>query len=189
MNSIKSGLIVLLILGLGCSPVPKTQSPVYYEQAPKEAPRSVFTAAKDTLILARVKTKLFSDDLVDQGEIDISVRHGVVFLEGNAQDIYHRRMITDLIQTVDGVVRVENRLNMIHSGTTFVTSETIIRDQIIMALMSDQDLGGRPIMVRVTADQVILSGNVGSEFQKQKAAAAAKGYAGDRRLIDQLKVE
>lgn len=188
MNILKSVLISLVILGLGCSTAPKKESPVYFEQAPEEAPRSVFTAAEDTLILARIKSKLFSDDLVDQGGIDIRVRHGVVFLEGSARDVYHRRMITDLIQTVDGVVRVENRLNMIHTGTTFVTSEILVRDQIKMALLRDQELGSHPIIVKVTADQVTLSGSVGSQFQKQKAVAMAKGYAGDRQVVDQLKV-
>lgn len=188
MNSLKSGLIGLLVMGMGCSPAPETGSPVYYEQTPKEAPRSVFTAAEDTLILARIKAKLFSDDLVDQGGIDISVLHGVVFLEGSARDIYHRRMITDLIQTVDGVVRVENRLSMIHTGTTFVTFETLVQNQIKMALIRDQELRNHPIMVRVTADQVILSGSVGAQLLKQKAVAVAKGYAGDRRVVDQLRV-
>ncbi len=182
-------MALMLLLGLGCSTTPEHGSVVYYDPAPQQAPRSVFTAVEDTLVLARIKTKLFSDDLVDQGEIDITVRHGVVFMQGNAQDIYHRRMITDLIQTVEGVVRIENRLGMIHQGTTFVTLETLVRDQIRLSLLNDSELSRYPIAVQATAAQVILSGSVGSLSQKERAAAMAKGYAGNRRVIDQLRVE
>ncbi|WDP88783.1 MAG: BON domain-containing protein [Desulfobacter sp.] len=176
----------ILLLAAGCASAPPKGSPVYYNRAPEETPRSVFTAAEDTLILARIKSKLFSDDLVDQDDIDIRVRHGVVILEGNARDIYHRRMIMDLIQTVDGVVRIENRMALIHSGTTFATSESVTRDRIQMALLGDPELGPYPVRVTATRDEVILTGSVGSQVLKQKAAAIAKGFAGDRRVVNQL---
>lgn len=108
-------LIILIIIGTGCtSGNPDNGSPVYYQPSPKQAPRSVFTLAEDALILNQIKNKIFSDDLVDKGKIDIQVRHGVVFLEGNAEDLYHRRMIIDIIQAVEGVVRIESHLGVIH---------------------------------------------------------------------------
>jgi len=181
-------VILLGMIGSGCSTAPQKGSPVYYQQDPRHAPRSFFTAAEDTLTLTRIKTKLFSDDLVDQGDIDITVRHGVVFLEGYARDIYHRRILTDLVQTVEGVSRVENRLGMKHPGTTFVTTEALIRDQIKMALLSDPELNTHPVIIHATTGQVILSGSVGSQAQKHKAAAIAMGYSGDRQVVNQLLV-
>lgn len=109
--------LAALFFAAGCSsPQP---SPIHYRTGPDETPRSMATAAHDTLILTRIKSKLASDDLVDPGEIRIRVRHQVAILEGYARDVYHRRMVINLVRTVDGVVRVEDRMGLIHPPTPY----------------------------------------------------------------------
>lgn len=160
---------------------------MYHKATPQEAPRSVLTVVDDSLTLAKIKKKIFYDDLVDQDDIDISVRHGVVYLDGTAQDEYHRRMMEDLIRTVDGVTRIENRMNLAHRGTVFQTAESLVVDQIRMNLIRDPDLATLPLAVEATPTRVILSGQAKSEVQKQKAATIAANFAGDRQVINEIK--
>ena len=177
-----------LILTLGCGSSSNTGSPVYYTASPQEAPRSFTTVMDDSLTLARIKTKIFSDDLVDQDGIDITVRHGVVYLTGTAQDDYHRRMVADLIRTVEGVGRIENRLRVAHRGTTFETTEGMISQKIKLNLLRDPVVGPQPIVVETTPTRILLSGSVKSQSQKQQAAAIAQMNAGDRKVINQISV-
>ncbi|MCG8616721.1 MAG: BON domain-containing protein [Desulfobacterales bacterium] len=180
-------LSAVICMVVGCT---SSQSPgpaVYHANTHQEAPRSVITVVDDSLTLAKIKKKIFYDDLVDQDDIDISVRHGVVYLTGTAKDEYHRRMMTDLIRTVDGVTRIENRMNLAHRGTVFQTAESLVVDQIRMNLIRDPDLATLPLAVEATPTRVILSGQVRSEVQKQKAATIAATFAGDRQIINEIK--
>lgn len=181
-------LTLLLWCAFGCTSSPRQGSPVYSAPSAKDAPRSVTTMARDAVILTRIKSKIFSDDLVSQGDADITVRHGVVYLEGTAVDHYQGRMLADLIRTVDGVVRVENRLTAVRTGTRFVSHDEFVTGKIKMSFLKDQDLNQLPIIVETTADKVVLKGNVASQVLKQKAQAIAGEFAGDRQVINQLTV-
>jgi len=180
----------LILAGLvsSCTSSNSQGSPIYYEQSAKETPRSITTIAKDTLVLTRVKSKIFSDDLVSEEGIDIMVRNGVVFLEGTTSDRYQSRMIENLIRSVDGVVGVENNLKAIHTGTTFVNKGSLVAEKIQTALMKDQELGRLPIMVQATSGQVVITGSVTSQAQKQRASAIAEAYAESRPIMNQLTV-
>ncbi len=177
---------ICLLLLQACASTPNQGSPVYYHPSPQERPRSFTTVVSDSVVLARIKKKLFSDDLVDQGDVEIAVRHGVVYLTGIARDDYHRRMVVDLIRSVEGVTRIENRLHVTHRGTTFETEEGMIAGKIKMDLLRDPDIGPQPIVVEATPSHIILSGSVTSQAQKQKAAAIAEFSAGDRQVINQI---
>jgi len=71
--------------------------------------------------MARVKSKFMSDDMVDDTRIHVKVRHGVVYLDGWVADAYQHRMARDLIKSIDGVARVESRLQIANPGTIFLT--------------------------------------------------------------------
>ena len=187
MRSLPLNFVAMLLLAtFGCTPGTPQGAPVYPSGDP--APRSFATAAHDTLILGRIKAKLFSDDLVDGDGMDITVRHCVVFVTGYAADDYDRRMTVDLIRTVDGVKRVESRLQVRHKGTTFETAETMVAKRIKMALLTDRELNTQPIGVQATSDKVILTGTVSSQTQKQKVTAIAAEHSGSRQVVDRLKL-
>ncbi len=177
-----------LVLAVGCTSSPNQGSPVYYTPSPQETPRSFITVMDDSLTLARIKKKLFSDDLVDQDDIEITVRHSVVYLSGTAQDDYHRRMLTDLIRTVEGVGRIENKLQVTHRGTTFETAESMVTQKIKLTLLQDPAIGTQPIVVETTPTRIFLSGTVKSQAQKQQTAAIAEMNAGDRQVVNQISV-
>ena len=182
-------LVISSLLITGCANQGHKGSPVYSSPSPKYAPRSVITVMEDSLILTRIKTRIFSDDMVNGDGIDITVRHGVVYLTGMTKDHYQGRMAADLIRGVEGVVRVENQLNESHPGTTFETQDSLTSGKIKMDLLRDSEIGTQPITVHTTSTQVILTGTVKSQAQKQKSGAIAQDHSGDRMVINQLEVQ
>ncbi len=114
-------MLILLILP-GCGP-PTTGSPVYYESSMENRTRSPATFVSDAVLLTRVRSKFISDDMVDDDEIQIKVRHGVVYLDGWVADSYQRRMAQALAQSVDGVNRVVSRLRLTNPGTIFINPD------------------------------------------------------------------
>lgn len=182
-----TALVVIVLVVTGCAS--QGGSPVYSAPSPKDAPRSAIRVMQDSLILTRIKTRIFSDDMANGAGIDITVRHGVVYLTGTTRDHYQGRVVADLIRGVEGVVRVENQLNESHPGTTFETEDSLTSGKIKMDLLRDSEIGTQPITVQTTSTQVILTGTVRSQAQKQKSGTIAQDHSGDRRVINKLEVK
>ncbi len=187
-----SFLVISSHLITGCAS--QGGSPVYSAPSPKDAPRSAIRVMQDSLILTRIKTRIFSDDMANGAGIDVTVRHGVVYLTGTTRDHYQGRVVADLIRGIDGVVRVENQLNESHPGTTFETQNSETQDsltsgKIKLDLLRDSEIGTQPITVQTTDTQIMLTGTVKSQAQKQRASAIAQDHSGDRRVINKLEVK
>lgn len=175
------------LLFQSCTAGPEAGGPVYSLSSPREAPRSAATIASDALILTRIQSKIHSDDLVSQEGAQITVRHGVVYLEGSCTDHYQGRMLADLIRTVDGVAGVENRLQPSQTGTSFLSPNGFVAEKIRLHLQKDEELRRMDIKVTATNHQVVLTGRVGNRDQKMKASAIAQPLAGERQVVNQLR--
>jgi|GEM_PF-1744518 len=180
------GLCLFLLCFQGCAP--GSQGAAVYHAPSQTSPRSPATAVKDTVLVARIQAKVFSDDLVSNSDADISVRHGVVYLEGISLDHNQTRMLVNLIRTVDGVIRVENRMQSPRRGTNFVSANEFITEKIKMGFLKDPDLNTQPIQVMTSDQEVVLSGTADTQAHKQKAGAIARKHAGVRRVINQVAV-
>jgi hypothetical protein len=114
-------MLVLLILP-GCGSL-NTGSPVYYESSAENRTRSPAAFVSDAVLLTRVKSRFIADDMVDDDGIHVKVRHGVVYLDGWVADRHQRRMVQDLVQSIDGVDRVVSRLKLTNPGTIFINQK------------------------------------------------------------------
>ncbi len=105
-------VILLLVFGFlltGCGSQ-NDASPVFSAPSGPGGSRSFFTTWDDSIICARVKTKMISDDFIKAAPIDVDVYNGVVYLRGTVQTDSQKRMAADLARGVEGVVKVKNHL-------------------------------------------------------------------------------
>ena len=102
---------------------PTTGSPIYYQSNREASARSAVGFVSDTVLMARIKSKFVSDDMVDDNGIYVKVRHGVVYLDGWVADTYQRRMAQDLVRSIDGVDRVVSRLQIANPGTVLINPD------------------------------------------------------------------
>ncbi|WP_320042733.1 BON domain-containing protein [uncultured Desulfobacter sp.] len=93
---------------------------MHYQSNTENRSRSPGAFVSDTVLMAKIKSKFMSDDMVDPEGIDLKVRHGVVYLDGWVADAYQRRIALDLVKSIDGVGRVVNRLRLTNPGTVFL---------------------------------------------------------------------
>ena len=78
----------------------------------REAGEAVADKAKDAAITAQVNAELARDDRLSALRIDVDTVDGRVALNGTAPDAVSRERATELARSVDGVVAVENRLEV-----------------------------------------------------------------------------
>jgi len=111
-NFLMRGILLGFIFGLlftGCGSQ-NDASPVFSAPLDPGSPRSFSASWDDSIICARVKSKMISDDFVKAGPIDVDVYNRVVYLTGAAETNSQKRMAADLARGVEGVVKVENQL-------------------------------------------------------------------------------
>ncbi|MDD9304425.1 MAG: BON domain-containing protein [Desulfobacter sp.] len=64
----------------------------------------------------------------------------------------------------------------------------MVQKKIKIEMLQDAELNSLPVVINTSETQILLSGNVHSQAQKQKAGAIAQKNAGDRQVINQIKV-
>ncbi len=101
------GLLFLILTGCGSQ---KNGSPVFSSPSDPGTPRSFSTIMDDSIICARVKAKMISDDFVKAYPIDVDVYNGIAYLKGIVATDSLKRMTADLARGVEGVIRVENQI-------------------------------------------------------------------------------
>jgi osmotically-inducible protein OsmY len=114
--------------------------------------------------------------------VQATVHNGHVTLTGRVAWIAQKRHAEKAISHVRGVRGVFNHIDVIPDRT-----QKDVRRRITEALHRTADLEGRQIAVSVSGDVVVLTGSVGSWFQRETAEHAAASAPGirwvDNRLI------
>lgn len=68
----------------------------------------------DAAVTARIKRRLFNDEMVPAKEIKVTVDNGVATLEGDAPSEEIAQRALDITLATEGVEKVENRLFIVH---------------------------------------------------------------------------
>jgi hyperosmotically inducible protein len=64
-----------------------------------------------------------------------------------------------------------------------------VQEQIQQGLNSEPALSNSKVSVKTNEDSVVLSGTVESERQHELALRIAQSYAGDRKVVDKIRVQ
>lgn len=132
---------------------------------------------------AAVLDALGADDQVHVRDVDVAVRDRAVTLSGLVEVASQRERAERIALSVPGVVSVDNRLRI-----WLTVSADDVAERVTDALARDAVLGRDSITVRVTGNDVALSGAVASPAQHDAAVAAAEGAPGVARVHDELTV-
>lgn len=121
--------------------------------------------------------------------IQITVREGVVTLDGEVDSPSRRRFYRHLVERIPGVQGVLNRLE-VRLGEGSGSESTSVQEaawDIQLALEAAQPVGSQP-QVKLADDTISITGAASSLLQKQQILRLAQAFAAGYPVIDAMNV-
>jgi hyperosmotically inducible protein len=132
---------------------------------------------------AAVIAALVADDELHAAEIGVEARAGVVTLSGLVELQRQRDRAERIALQVGGVSHVRNRIKV-----WLTVSADDVAERVTDAIGADAIVGVDRITVRVTGNDVVLSGNVTTQEHREAALAAAENAPGVATVHDEITV-
>lgn len=139
-----------------------------------EYPSSI-TLPTDEEIKENVETSLLLNLEIDPSEINISVRNGIITLEGTVDSFWKKNKAENFISDLLGVIEIVNKLTIIPTKT-FTDQE--IAEDILNSLERNYKIDVDDIDVKVERGEVSLTGKVADWDSYQVVLNAAKNTKG-----------
>ncbi len=152
-------------------------------------------ATKDAWIDGKAETTLLLNGNLNSFTIDTDVKNGVVTLTGDVESDVDKALAAELVEGLEGVTSVENKLMVKNDGkgTTNSKQTSALKDAKIAtvvktSLLFEPETSGTSIDVDVRNSVVTLSGVVDSDAEKDLAVAKAKNTKDVVNVVDKLTV-
>jgi len=140
-----------------------------------------------TNLAREIRTKLKSDSDLKNNKIEVTVDNGVATLTGTV-DTADERAKADALAKVNGVVRVDDRLDVGSQGMKATVTDAATTAKLKSEFLTDDVVRKGDIAVTTNNGVVTLSGTVRSEEARRRAVDLARGQDGVMRVDDKLTV-
>ena len=163
--------------------------------------------AKDALIDGKAEATLLFNGNLNSFDINTDVDNGDVILTGKVSNSVDKKLAEELVANIDGVMSVDNRLTVVEEKDLSESSEDLqddlaqskeesesaltdakIATVIKTRLLMDTDISGFDIDVDVENGNVVLTGEVDSDAERQLAIEIAKNASDVKDVEDNLEV-
>ncbi|CAM3695663.1 BON domain-containing protein [Rheinheimera salexigens] len=159
-------------------------------------------ASKDAWIDGKAETTLLLNGNLNSFTIDTDVKNGVVTLTGNVENEVDKALAEELIENLDGVRSVDNKLMVDKSAKNKnhdknydrngkdgnALTDAKITTVVKTRLLFESEVSGTSINVDTKDGTVTLNGHVDSSAEKDLAMAIAKKTKDVKNVVNNLKV-
>lgn len=173
----------------------------YYWKVAPRPPRDLSELGQridDVRLSASVKTALALNRRLASASVDVSTEEGVLTLRGSVNDDSVLRLAEQIAAAVPGVRQVVNHLTSVGAPQTLAADEErtlgervddeALQAKIRLAFALNRELQKASLTVRVYRRRVILSGDVDSPAQRQRALQVAGDVPDVNGVTDGLRV-
>lgn len=177
-------LIASLSLSLtACNQSAETSAP--------SAATTIGMVIDDSVITAKLKAAIVSDDTIKGMDIKIDTRKGEVLLSGFADSQAQIDRCTAVAMTIPGVTKVDNKLSLKASTQTIgnKVDDSVLTASVKTAMLEDAIVKSTDVSVVTRKGEVQLSGFVDNEKQSIRATEIAKGVPGVKTVINNFKIK
>lgn len=158
----------------------------------QDAERDTQKRMEDSLLTARVKGALVSDEVTKAHRINIETYQGVIQLSGFVSTETEKTRAGKIAAAVPGVVEVRNAIEVRHTlarrDTGQVIDDVALTTRVKAALIAAEDTSARDINVESYQGVVQLSGFVGTNSQRRQASRVARAVTGVEQVRNDLQV-
>jgi len=150
------------------------------------------TANSDAWIKQKVETTLKLHRSVGDSKIKVSVKDGIVTLEGIAANMAKKELATAYTEDVEGVLKVKNEMTV--SSSYKAKAEQYIDDasitaQVQYALLSHRSTSALKTKVETNNGVVTLSGKANNRAERTLATLIANDINGVKAVINLMTIE
>lgn len=135
-----------------------------------------------------VETELSWEPSVDAAEIGVSVKEGVVTLNGQVKSYWEKWSAERAVSRVAGVRAIVNELE-VHLPSSSERTDEDIAKAAVAALDASITVPAKRIKVKVSNGWVTLEGSVDWQFQKRAAESAIRDLIGVKGVINLVEVK
>jgi osmotically-inducible protein OsmY len=151
------------------------------------------SAGRDKRVKADVEAELGRDAYLAGLPIEVHVEAGVVQLEGEVPNLFHKERAGEEARLIANTRAVDNRL-VVASQRVFemlpqAPTDEELQEAVADELRADPRVAATEISVAAAGGQVTLTGSVASMNERQVAERIARSLAGVRRVENRLEVD
>lgn len=152
---------------------------------------TIGTEIDDSVITAKVKVALMSNDEIRSLDIKIRTYKGVVMLSGFADNPFQIDRSIAVVMGVEGVKDVDNQLSL-KEGTLSVGNkidDSVITTRVKSALLGDPFMKSLDVSVSTRKGEVQLSGFVDNAIQLTHAEDIARSVEGVSGVVNHMSLK
>jgi hyperosmotically inducible periplasmic protein len=156
---------------------------------------SMREGAENIRLHATLEAKLAQSEHLSALMINTDVKDGVAIMDGEVETEAQRELATQLAKSIDGIVEVDNRLEVTGGKPTVAkrlkdgATDAAITAAVKSRLLVSTNTSGLAISVQTTNDVVTLSGEVETEEERELAELIAANTAGVKDVENRLEVK
>jgi len=123
----------------------------------------------DSWVTAKTKIALYADSRVQDREIDVETKSGVVMLRGKVENAEAKSAATEIAKSIDGASSVKNELQVVPSSKHEAVE---VKDDVVTTLVQAKLKGMKHsnIKVQTNAGVVSLTGDIDTLMNSAKAS-------------------
>lgn len=152
--------------------------------------RNIGEQYSDTVITATVIKKLVRSDEVNALDISVNTYNRKVYVIGEVDSLAQRNVVTSIARNVEGVASVVPYLLLKNDQDFCGTTDNLAMSaQLNKDLIADKDIWSTNISIDVVQCNIILTGIVTSNKEKQKILEHARAVPKVRSVTSYIQVQ
>ena len=182
MKAIRTSVFALSLLSSAVS---------YAQTEPADTP------FEDAMITGQLISTYTLNEYLNPFDISVDTEQGVVTLSGEVESVVERQLAIELAQSVDGVTRVEDQLQVVpelerndtSNGFAGTVKNATTTAKIKSQLLWNSETDGLDIQINTRNGVVTLDGTVGSEVEAAMAEQIARNTKGVKSVTSNLIID
>ncbi len=153
---------------------------------------SVGEKLDDAVITTQVKMALLLHRSTSTFRTEVSTTNGIVIINGSVENSAEKELITKLVEDIQGVKSVENKMTILKEKTSTVgekLDDSVITAKVKMALVIHRSTGVLRTSVTTNDAVVTVSGKALNIAEKELVSKVIEDVDGVKSVVNEMNIE